>query len=121
MLIAIDLGSDQPLYRQIADGVEAALIDGTLGPGDRLPPGRELAATLDVNLETVQRAYRRLVAGGVAVSRVGRGTRIVDDLDPQALGVHTAIAAAVDSARSAGLGLDDLLRLARDRWVADAT
>jgi DNA-binding transcriptional regulator YhcF (GntR family) len=116
VLIAIDLGGDRPLYRQIAEGIVAALATGTLSPGDRLPPGRELAATLGVNLETVQRAYRRLVADGIATSRVGRGTRIVDDLDPATLGVNLAVDAAVDAARSAGLPLDRLVDLVTTRW-----
>lgn len=120
MLITIDLAGDRPLYLQIADGVVAALAQGTLAPGDRLPPGRELAATLGVNLETVQRAYRRLVADGLATSRVGRGTRIVDDLDPAALGVDVAVDGAVETARSAGLSVDDLVDLVTRRWEATA-
>lgn len=117
MLITIDLASDQALYLQIAEGIQAAVATGRLEPGDRLPPGRELAATLGVNLETVQRAYRRLAADGIATSRVGRGTRIVEDLDPSSLGVNLAIAEAVDAARTAGLPLDQVLTLVRQRWA----
>ena len=117
MLLAIDLASDRPLYLQIAEGVQAALSAGTLAPGDRLPPGRELAATLGVNLETVQRAYRRLVSDGVATSRVGRGTRIVDDLDPATLGVNAAVDTAVEAARTAGLTVDQLRALVDRRWA----
>lgn len=116
MLITVDLAGDRALYLQIADGIAAALVQGTLSPGDRLPPGRELAATLGVNLETVQRAYRKLVADGVATSRVGRGTRIVDELDPSALGVNVAVDAVVDAARSAGLTVDELVSLVASRW-----
>lgn len=120
MLITIDLAGDRPLYLQIAEGIADALAAGTLAPGDRLPPGRELAATLDVNLETVQRAYRRLVADGVATSRVGRGTRIVDDIDPTTLGVNAAVDAAVEAARSADVPLDRFLDLVRSRWSTAA-
>ncbi len=116
MLITIDLGSGQPLYLQIAEGVQAAVATGRLAPGDRLPPGRELAATLGVNLETVQRAYRRLAADGIATSRVGRGTRIVDDLDPSTLGVNLAIASTVEAAKVAGVPLEQLVALVRQRW-----
>jgi DNA-binding transcriptional regulator YhcF (GntR family) len=86
VIIAIDLDSPAPLYAQIVDGVVRAIATGRLAPGERLPPGRELAATLDVNLETVQRAYRELSARGVVDARVGRGTRIRQDIDPEILG-----------------------------------
>jgi DNA-binding transcriptional regulator YhcF (GntR family) len=120
MLITIDLGSDRALYLQIAEGVQAAVATGRLAPGDRLPPGRELAATLGVNLETVQRAYRRLAADGIATSRVGRGTRIIDDLDPSTIGVNLAIASTVEAAKVAGVPLDQLLSLVRQRWADQA-
>ena len=41
--LAIDVGSDVPVYRQIADGIRDALADGRVSPGRRLPPTRDLA------------------------------------------------------------------------------
>jgi GntR family transcriptional regulator/MocR family aminotransferase len=58
------------IYRQIRD----AMVKGVLRQGDRLPPSRELAATLSVSRMTVTLAYERLVAEGLASSRVGDGT-----------------------------------------------
>ena len=57
-----------PRYLQIADFIERALSDGSLQPGDRLPPQRSLAARLQVDLTTITRAYdeakrRHLVQG----------------------------------------------------------
>ncbi len=103
MLIDIELSSDRPIYRQIADGIRAALVDARLGPGDRLPPGRELAEALDVNLDTVQRAYRLLVDEGLVVSRVGRGTRIVDSVDRPSLDLRRQIDALIDKAATIGV------------------
>jgi hypothetical protein len=37
-------------FLQIADALQAAVVDGLLKPGDRLPPQRQLAAQLDVDL-----------------------------------------------------------------------
>jgi DNA-binding transcriptional regulator YhcF (GntR family) len=119
MILTVDLSDDRALYQQIADGVEAAVADGRLQPGDRLPAGRELAAGLGVNLETVQRAYRRLVADGVATSRVGRGTRVADDVDPATLGVHAAADRLIEAARSAGLTLEQARSLVGRRWSMD--
>lgn len=46
-----------PRFLQIADALQAAMADGFLSPGDRLPPQRQLAAQLGIDLTTVTRAY----------------------------------------------------------------
>lgn len=62
------LAGTQPKYLAIADRLEAAIGDGRLRGGDRVPPQRELAARLAVDLTTVTKAYelareRGLIAG----------------------------------------------------------
>ena len=49
-----------PRFLQIADALQAAAVDGSLKPGDRLPPQRQLAAHLNVDLTTITRAYDEL-------------------------------------------------------------
>ncbi|TIV91573.1 MAG: GntR family transcriptional regulator, partial [Mesorhizobium sp.] len=46
----------QPIYLRIVDALAAARSSGRLQPGDRLPPQRELARFLGVDLTTVTRA-----------------------------------------------------------------
>ena len=62
----------EQLRRQFADLIEA----GVLGPGDRLPPLRQLAADLGLAVGTVARTYRELEAAGQVSSRRGGGTRV---------------------------------------------
>jgi DNA-binding transcriptional MocR family regulator len=62
---------------QIADALQAAVADGSLKPGDRLPPQRQLAAQLDVDLTTVTRAYdearrRHLLEGAAPEAPMSR-------------------------------------------------
>jgi len=104
MLLTIDQSDDRPLYRQLAASVRNALVSGDLAPGDALSPTREVAAALDVNAETVQRAYRLLAEEGIVMSRVGRGTRVLDHIDPVILELEGAIDDLV--ARAAHLGID---------------
>ena len=60
------LGSDGgPKYAAIADAIAAAVRSGELRPGERLPPQRELAARLGVDLTTVTRAYRLAAQAGL--------------------------------------------------------
>lgn len=113
MLLTLPDGDDRPLYQQIAAAVRRAIRDGELAAGDRLPPGRDLAEALDVNLDTVQRAYRLLVDDGLVVSRVGRGTRVVDPLPMGRLDLADDVDALVRRSRHLGVGLDDLLALVR--------
>jgi DNA-binding transcriptional MocR family regulator len=67
---------DGPRYLQIADAIEQALFDGTLKPGDRLPPQRQLAAQLDVDLTTITRAYDEARRRHLLEGRGARGTYV---------------------------------------------
>lgn len=62
----------EQLRRQLADLITA----GQLGPGDRLPPLRQLAGDLGVAVGTVARTYRELEEEGFLTSRRGGGTRV---------------------------------------------
>ncbi len=67
-------GMALPVYQQIVGQIRGLVEQGHLGPGDRLPPIRELARTLGVNRDTVSSAYEVLAAQGMVDARVGRGT-----------------------------------------------
>jgi GntR family transcriptional regulator len=85
--ISIDPKSGVPLYRQIIESVQFAIARGDLGPGDRLPTVRQLAVDLQVNPNTVIRAYREMELGGVLDTQQGSGTFVtrerpqVDELE----------------------------------------
>ena len=64
----------RPVYRQIAEQIQAAIEARRLAPGERLPAIRDLARRLQVNRDTVALAYEELVAAGRVESSVGRGT-----------------------------------------------
>lgn len=115
MLLAIDPSDELPLYRQLAASVRGAILGGELAPGDPLPPTREVAAALGVNAETVQRAYRLLVDEQVVTSRVGRGTRVRDDVDPSGLALDSAIDDLVARARRLGIEPGQLAAMVRRR------
>ena len=74
----IDTAAATPVYRQIAEGIQAALRDNRLTAGQQLPPTRDLAKQLAVNRNTVIAAYDLLVELGVATGHTGRGTFLVD-------------------------------------------
>src|SRR5436853_4880855 len=74
--VALDraAGRRYPLGQQLVDELRRRVQAGALGPGERLPPVRGLAANLSVTPETVAGAYRRLIDEGYLRGEVGRGT-----------------------------------------------
>lgn len=74
LTISIDYDRGVPLYRQIYEGVAVALARGAFRRGERLPTIHELARQLEVNPNTVARAYRELERSGYLVGERGRGT-----------------------------------------------
>ena len=76
--ISIDPKSGVPLYRQIIESVKFAIARGVLGPGDRLPTVRQLAVDLEVNPNTVIRAYREMEIEGALDTQQGSGTFVTD-------------------------------------------
>jgi GntR family transcriptional regulator len=71
--LTIDTQSRKPIYEQLADGLKALIARGELREGVTLPPVRQLAADLGVNLNTVAVAYRQLQAEGLITVRHGSG------------------------------------------------
>lgn len=72
--IPFDRSRPVSFYQQIYEGYRAAIIDGRLRPGDRLPATRELADDLGLSRTPVLDAFARLRAEGYLDGRVGAGT-----------------------------------------------
>ena len=70
----IEYNSGIPVYRQIINQVCAALAAGALRPGNQLPTIRALHERLNVNPNTVAKAYRELELKGIIVSERGSGS-----------------------------------------------
>jgi DNA-binding transcriptional MocR family regulator len=63
-----------PVYQQLAEAIHRDIDAGTLGPGDQLPPQRDLADALGLTVGTVTRAYQIATRRGLIAGEVGRGT-----------------------------------------------
>ena len=72
----IDHFSPVPLHEQVAAAIRRAIAEGEAQSGERLPPGRDLAAVLGVNANTVFRALRTLREEGLVEFRRGRGVSV---------------------------------------------
>jgi GntR family transcriptional regulator len=72
--LTVDRRAGIPLGEQLSTRIRAALREGALAPGDRLPSVREVAERAAVNVNTARAVYTRLEAEGVVRSEQGRGT-----------------------------------------------
>src|SRR5215831_19980121 len=73
MFLTIDTTDARPIYQQVADGIKTLIAHGKLPEGAPLPPLRQLAADLGVNLNTIATAYKTLQETGLIVVRHGSG------------------------------------------------
>jgi GntR family transcriptional regulator len=70
----VEYNSGIPVYRQIINQASEAVANGTFKPGDRLPTIRALSEQLNVNPNTVAKAYRELELKGLLLSERGSGS-----------------------------------------------
>jgi GntR family transcriptional regulator len=73
MIVVVDENDPRPIYQQVADGIRGLIAGGELVEGTQLPPVRQLASDLGVNLNTIATAYRELQAEGLINIRHGSG------------------------------------------------
>ncbi|MBI9078872.1 MAG: PLP-dependent aminotransferase family protein [Pseudodesulfovibrio sp.] len=67
------------LYKELADAIERDIESTLLRPGERMPPHRDLADALGINVSTVTRGYREAEKRGLVSGTVGRGTFVSSD------------------------------------------
>ena len=72
--LVVDDVSPVPVYAQLCEQLLAAMARGTLRRGEQLPSVRDVAASLGINPNTVNRAYAELERQRVVETRRGRGT-----------------------------------------------
>lgn len=116
---SIDLHSGVPVYRQLIDQVRVGIASGSLTAGDQLPTVRQLAVDLEINPNTVMRAYRELELGGLLETHQGTGTFISNkkmekksaERDRQLTQMAGEFAAR---AGASGYSLEDLIDRLRD-------
>jgi 2-aminoadipate transaminase len=76
--VALDITSEEPLYKQVFERIREQIESGTLISGERLPATRELAVQLGVNRATISAAYELLASEGFISGRVGRGSFVLE-------------------------------------------
>ncbi len=74
---------EKPYYLSIAALLERDILDGKLSENTKLPPQRELADFLDLNLSTITRAYKLCELKGLLYAVTGKGTFVSSGISGQ--------------------------------------
>ena len=73
-MIHLDFGDHRPLYEQIKEKLKELIITGVLSENEKIPSVRELASSLAINPNTIQKAYKDLESEGYIYSRRASGS-----------------------------------------------
>ena len=109
----IDTRSHVPIYLQIAQGIREAVAAGIYCPGEALPSLRAMAIHVQVNPNTVQRAYDELAREGLIFARRGKGLFVAEEGAVAAQtraqqGVRRAFEQGIRTGRAAGMRSEQL-------------
>ncbi len=107
--VTLDRSDPTALHEQVAAEIRRAIAEGEAGPGERLPPARDLAAVLGVNANTVFRALRLLRDEGLLEFRRGRGVTVAGT--PERGAVLAKARDLVHFARTQGFRREELVRM----------
>jgi GntR family transcriptional regulator len=113
----IDATSGVAPYSQLVAQVKQALRLGWLEPGDKLPTAHEVAASVAINPNTVQKAYKELEHEGLVAGRPGQGTFVLRSLSQSTPASVAALTRRLDrwiaAAWAAGLDEDGIMDVVR--------
>lgn len=107
----IDLGTQVPLYEQVAAEIRRSIADGEAKSGERMPLAKDLAKVLGVNANTVLRALRVLRDEGLLEFRRGRGITVAGT--PERGAVLEKVTELVKFARKQGYPTEEVVAMIR--------
>jgi GntR family transcriptional regulator len=115
----LDSHSGVPVFRQIIDQVQAGIATGTLRYGDQLPTVRQVSVDLEINPNTVLRAYREMEIRGIVDTQQGMGTFIASRKIEQSKAereraLSQLVSEFVSRAGAGGFTLQELMDALRD-------
>lgn len=123
-MLIVDPHSPTPPYEQVRAQLAAAIRDGSLPVGAKLPPIRRLAEDLGLAANTVARAYRELEQAGWVVTRGRHGTQVQappTQRDPTGGALEEAAARYARTVRNLGASPEQAVSALQRHLVSDVT
>ena len=116
-LIQINYHDSRPIYEKVKESLRQLVFSGALGEGEKLPSVRELAVSLTVNPNTIQRAYRELEQEGLIVSVPGKGSFVTPGNGARSARMRELrekLAALAAEFEALGITRDELARIIKE-------
>jgi GntR family transcriptional regulator / MocR family aminotransferase len=88
--------SERPAYRRLYEALRSKILEGRLGPGERLPATRDLARQYQLSRGTIVNAFDLLKSEGYLEGSIGSGTYVSSVLPDELLQVAPARSRAAD-------------------------
>ncbi len=116
--------SNEPIYKQIASQLREQIMTGKLKEGECLPSIRGLAQDLKISVITTMKAYEELTLEGLISPSAGKGY-FVNPQDTEMLKeqhlrqLEDNLLAAIESARIAGMGKQEVTEIFGALWDAN--
>ncbi|MDL2236942.1 GntR family transcriptional regulator [Christensenellaceae bacterium OttesenSCG-928-K19] len=115
MLIKLDKNSNVPIYMQIVDGVKTLVMTSKMHAHEQVPSVRKLARELQINPNTVQKAYALLKKEEIIYSRAGLGDYVADNVaaikEMKKQQIIRMFEEATKEARGAGMWIDEIFTI----------
>ena len=80
-MIQLNYRDSKPIYEQIKDGLRRLVVTGAVKKDEKFPSVRELATSLSINPNTIQKAYRELEQEGYIYTIAGKGSYAAEKAD----------------------------------------
>ena len=116
-MIIIDQRSRTPVYEQIKEQILNLINTGELKTDDKLPSVRQLASDLDLNVNTVKRAYQELETERVTYSLAGKGVFVSKTAIANEIVLESAekeLLRILSSSKAKGISLERVMELTRN-------
>lgn len=107
--------NSMPIYTQLINKIELAIVSGEYVRGQRLPAVRDLASEAGVNPNTLQRAFQELERLGLVYTQRSNGRFVTEDMTAiektkQTL-AQESIRSFMDSMRRIGFSREEIIKL----------
>ena len=116
----LKLNEESPIYMQIVRYVKIKMVNRQVRDGDELPSRRVLSAVLEVNPNTIQKAYRLMEEEGILVSFAGSKSllqfdeSLVDKYRKELLAVEAE--KYIEEVKKMGLTVEEAVVLIKENW-----
>ncbi|MCR5808401.1 MAG: GntR family transcriptional regulator [Clostridiales bacterium] len=122
-MFTIDKMSRIPIYEQLINQFESRILSGDIGSDGQLPSVRYLSQSLNINPNTLQRAYTEIERRGLCYTVPGSGRYISKDalskLKEAAMLQTAELHELLDKLKGRGVSVDTVLSVVDDVYVTD--